>query len=287
MGVTIRPSGASWHGQLAPFEAFEFVLADAAKGIASGVDRLAEQRQSAANPTPLDQGLDLFHTVRDARTVLMCAWQKAEAAWGWAETCDVQVAQSKRRGIDARGLASTAAAAWREALKALAGVERQESAWRRARAALDLFDGSGRLNTRRRAEAELAAALAELIGPEWSRVRNFLSDPRSTAFLDRMHQQLAQAEPRVEWREAMAWRWWGRHERPPRPTDPNLALVREVAWGGELEPAEAESYTRVSAVLSGTVRAGSAVECLNSVLRMQQSRHKRMTQGMLDLKRLY
>jgi hypothetical protein len=40
-------------------------------------------------------------------------------------------------------------------------------------------------------------------------------------------------------------------------------------------------------VLEDTFRASSAVECMNSVLRMQQSRHKRMTQPMLDLKRLY
>ena len=40
-------------------------------------------------------------------------------------------------------------------------------------------------------------------------------------------------------------------------------------------------------MLGDTVRASSAVECMNSVLRMQQSRHRRMTQPMLDLKRLY
>src|SRR5262245_27287612 len=34
-------------------------------------------------------------------------------------------------------------------------------------------------------------------------------------------------------------------------------------------------------------RASSLVECINSVLRMQQSRHRKMTQGLLDLKRLY
>jgi hypothetical protein len=34
-------------------------------------------------------------------------------------------------------------------------------------------------------------------------------------------------------------------------------------------------------------RASSLVECLNSVARMQQSRHRRMTPGLLDLKRLY
>ncbi|AGA27528.1 hypothetical protein [Singulisphaera acidiphila] len=40
-------------------------------------------------------------------------------------------------------------------------------------------------------------------------------------------------------------------------------------------------------MLRDTFRASSAVECMNSVLRMQQSRHRQMTQPMLDLKRLY
>ena len=40
-------------------------------------------------------------------------------------------------------------------------------------------------------------------------------------------------------------------------------------------------------MLSRTVRASSAVECMNSVLRMHQSRHRTLNQGMLDLKRLY
>jgi hypothetical protein len=35
------------------------------------------------------------------------------------------------------------------------------------------------------------------------------------------------------------------------------------------------------------VRASSAVECMNSILRMHQGRHRTLTQGMLDLKRLY
>jgi hypothetical protein len=33
--------------------------------------------------------------------------------------------------------------------------------------------------------------------------------------------------------------------------------------------------------------ASSLVECVNSVARMQQARHRKMTQGLLDLKRLY
>jgi hypothetical protein len=40
-------------------------------------------------------------------------------------------------------------------------------------------------------------------------------------------------------------------------------------------------------VFRGVWRASSLVECVNSVARMQQARHRRMTQGLLDLKRLY
>jgi hypothetical protein len=60
-----------------------------------------------------------------------------------------------------------------------------------------------------------------------------------------------------------------------------------VACQRPLDGAEQTSYDRIAAVLKSTVRASSAVECMNSVLRMQQSRHRRMTQPMLDLKRLY
>ena len=44
---------------------------------------------------------------------------------------------------------------------------------------------------------------------------------------------------------------------------------------------------RVRAVLRGVWRASSLVECVNSVARMQQARHRKMTQGLLNLKRLY
>jgi hypothetical protein len=48
-----------------------------------------------------------------------------------------------------------------------------------------------------------------------------------------------------------------------------------------------EEARRVGAVLRGVWRASSLVECVNSVARMQQARHRKMTQGLLDLKRLY
>jgi hypothetical protein len=193
---------------------------------------------------------------------------------------------AKRQGIDARGPARAAGAAWRRATAALEGAERLGSAWGRAACALEVFDADGRLNDRSRAEAEIATALKDLTGPEWSKVRNFLTDRRSLTFLDRMHRRLEAAEPRPDWREAMAWRWWLRHGRVG-PSDPMTECLRGVARGRELDAEERTSYERVAVVLGDTVRASSAVECMNSVLRMQQSRHRRMTQPMLDLKRLY
>jgi len=183
-------------------------------------------------------------------------------------------------------VAKAALNAWKKAIASFEQVERLEAAWDRVHAALDLFSPTGRLNTRRRAEGGIAMALTGLSGPDWSKVRNFLNDPRRLSFLDRMHRRLESAEPRRDWREAMAWRWWLRHRRTAAP-DPSTALVRALGRDRMLTEAEQVSYDRVTTVLEDTSRASSAVECMNSVLRMQQSRHKTMSQPMLNLKRLY
>lgn len=277
----------TWKARLDPFSRLEFAVSDAAKGIASAVERVAEGRRGSESAPALGHGLDLFHTAKEAHTVLAREWRRAESAWVEAEAADAEVDRARGRGIDARGPAGPARSAWRKATAALERVERLEEAWRRARAALELFRLDGRLNDRAGAGAEVAAAVAGLPGPEWKTVRNFLLDPRSLAFLDRMHMQLATAEPRPAWREALAWRWWLRHRRPAVTANPSTDLVHAVARQRPLSGEEKASYGRVAAVLHGTVRASSAVECMNSVLRMQQSRHRRMTQPMLDLKRLY
>ena len=70
------------------------------------------------------------------------------------------------------------------------------------------------------------------------------------------------------------------------------ALERAEAAQKTVQPSKScpdwpEHAGRVRAVLRGVWRASSLVECLNSVARMQQARHRKMTQGLLDLKRLY
>jgi hypothetical protein len=277
---------ATWAEPLAPFDRLEFAVSDAAKGIAAAVGQVAEARRDDSKAPPLEHGLDVFHTAMEANRVLARSWRRAEAAWEQAEAADLKVAGAKRQGRDARGMAQTARAAWGQAVAVFEQVQRLEAAWDRVHAALDLFGPDGRLNDRGRATAAIAAAVRDLTGPDWAKVRNALNDPRSLAFLDRMHRRLESAEPRPKWREAMAWRWWLRHRRV-RPSDPVTGWIRAVGRDRALSEEEQASYDRVAAVLLDTFRASSAVECMNSVLRMQQSRHRRMTQPMLDLKRLY
>jgi hypothetical protein len=283
---TADRTAETWERSLAPFARLEFAISDGAKGIAKAVTKIAEVRRDDPRASTLEHGLDVFHTTMEANRVLARRWRMAEAAWEKAEAADRDVARSKRQGIDARGMAKTAQAAWSRATALFEQTERLEAAWGRAHAALDLFGADGRLNDRGRAQAEIAEALQGLTGPEWSKVHNFLSDLRSLSFLDRMHRRLEMAEPRADWREAMAWRWWLVHRRVAC-SEPLMKLIRAVGRDRVLNEEERASYERVLAVLSDTFRASSAVECINSVLRMQQSRHKRMTQPMLDLKRLY
>ena len=276
----------TWAKRLDPFDRLEFAVSDAAKGIAKAVADIARARRDDPEAPALEHGLDVFHTAMEAHRVLARHWRHAEAAWERAEAADAKVADAKRQGIDARGVTQAARSAWAQATTSLERIGLPEAAWGRARAALEVFRADGRLNDRSHAEAEIAGALVGLTGPEWSKVRNFLTDPRSLSFLDRMHRRLESAEPRPEWREAMAWRWWLRQSRPTT-SEPLTTLVRAAGRDRVLDESERASYEGVSAVLGDTSRASSAVECMNSVLRMQQSRHKRMTQPMLDLKRLY
>jgi hypothetical protein len=279
----------TWRQQLVPFEYLDLAISDGAKGIAAAVEQTAQlRRENNPSASCLEHALDLFHTTQDAQRVLAQAWRRVEPLWEKAETCDTEVERDKARGVDARGSAAIARAAWSRAIGEFQRVERLESAWRRCRAAFELFRPDGRLNDRAWAEAEIEAGLSELTGPEWKKVRNFLRDRRSLTFLDRMHQRLAAAEPRTGWREVLAWRWWRlRHGSSSPASSPLAAMAHAVAVHLPLQEVERAAYERIVAILEEAVRASSAVECMNSVLRMQQARHRRMTQPMLDLKRLY
>jgi hypothetical protein len=53
------------------------------------------------------------------------------------------------------------------------------------------------------------------------------------------------------------------------------------------EAAGTQAQAAVRDIVRQAQRASSLVECIKSVLRMQQARHRKLTQGLLDRKRLY
>jgi hypothetical protein len=277
----------TWFLNLQGFTRLEHAIADAGTGLQSALVRLQQQRQRVTTDGQTQMlelliSLDVFHTDKEAQTQLARLWRQVEAAWAKAEKADEEFKQAKstRRG----GKARKQQAAWDDVRRIFNLYEMREAAWKQAKAALQLFRPDGQLNDRVWAKAEIEAACQRLPGAGWAKVRSLLTDERALAWLDRVHQQLQQAEPRKEVREALV-EWW-RLEQKKDKQSVALAVVQ-----GQLCRAMAEdwqqSYQRVASVLESVVRASSAVECVNSVLRMQQARHRNLSQGMLDLKRLY
>jgi hypothetical protein len=283
--------GLTWVEALRPWTALEATVADAGSGLQSGLEQLDGERRAQGHPG-LDNGLDVFHTIREAKSVLGRDWQRCQDAWEVAEAADAKDRRVGRRGGDRRGSAGVARLHWKQVGRAFARHERAESAWAGAHEALALFTPEGRLNDRATATAAIAAASPELAGQSWAKVRNLLTRRGALSFLDRLHAGLAAAEPDAALREAMARLWWLRRRRPRRGATTaggaeHVAHLVHMAWCQKSWPGWREAYLRVAAVLRGTVRASSAVEGLNSVVRMHQSRHRTMNQGLIDLKRLH
>ena len=285
-------SGATWAKALHDWPALSYVTADAGTGLQAGIATVQTLRQETGQPA-LENGLDVFHTTYEARRVLRLSWNRLERLWEQAEIASRRVEQSQRLGQDARGVAVAARCAWKKAEAAFAQYERSESGWKRAHGALVVIRPDGQLNDRAWAEAQIALALAELSGHEWSKVRSFLQAKGTLTFLDRLHRQLREAVPEDSLRSELVRLWWLRRQRPRAKITGVVVgagavahLVQQVICQ-RLNANWRESYVALSGVLRGTVRASSAVECMNSVLRMHQARHRTVSQGLLDLKRLY
>jgi len=262
------------------------VVRDDGTGLGKGV-RLDNQRRRDAGLPELDETLDVFHTLREGGRALRATWGVATRALERAEVAQKGLDRRGRRGQSRQGHGAATGYLWRQAERLWDQATAAETAWKHARSAFELFSVEGRLNDRARAEGIVAAALPHLGGAAWAKTRRLLLRRESFTFLDQAKGRLAglRLEPEVlsalldleglrrqPWRLSAATRAW--------------ALARTVQltkacpdWPGEAR--------RVGAVLRGAWRASSLVECVNSVARMQQARHRKMTQGLLDLKRLY
>ena len=106
--------------------------------------------------------------------------------------------------------------------------------------------------------------------------------------VDRLRKErLAKLPIQPELREAFVRLYWlqrSPHDGQGRKV--KAILVQKVVCS-KLEPEWFTWYRKATKLINTTVRASSAVESVNSVLRMHQSRHRTLNQVLLDLKRLY
>jgi hypothetical protein len=278
--------GVTWAEEFARFPALRAVVRDDGTGLGKGV-KLERARRHAADLPDLDDTLDVFHTLREGGRALRKTWGAAARALDHADAAQKEFDRRGRRGQSRQGHGAVLNRLWCQAERLWDQATAAETAWKHAKSSFEFFTPEGRLNDRARAELVVAAALPHLSGAAWAKTRRLLLRRESFTFLDQAQERLAdlglapdvlsalldlEGLRRQPWRLSAATRGW--------------ALVRTVQLTKSCSDWREESR-RVGAVLRGVWRASSLVECVNSVARMQQARHRKMTQGLLDLKRLY
>jgi len=278
--------GVTWAEEFARLPALNAVIRDDGAGLGKGV-KLERARRRAEDLPDLDDPLDVFPTLREGGRAFRTTWGAATRALDRADAAQKELDQRARQGQSRQGHGAPMNRLWRQAERLWDQAAAAETAWKQAKSAFEFFTPEGRLNDRAQAEAVVAATLPHLSGAAWAKTRRLWLRRESFTFLDQVRQRLAdlgldrdvlsalldlEGLRRQSWRVSAATRAW--------------ALVRTVQLTKAC-PDGREEARRVRAVLRGVWRASSLVECVNGVARMQQARHRKMTQGLLDLKRLY
>ena len=286
-----RADGEAWTREFGAFGALEQVTRDGGKGLSQGVRRVDAARRKEGRAGLADQ-LDHFHTVRAGQRALRQVESRARQAFGQAEAAQEVVRKLQAQGLNANAAGRRAGRRWKRAEQAMDAWGAVEQAWRRTREALALFTPEGELNSRARAEAALARTLPLLPEADFAKAKRMLRQPQTLTYLDEVHRKLA-ALPSPDLREA-AVRLEGARRRPessqgeaPSAAARRALLLAYAVLLAAAGPAGEAMVQAVRDIFRNAWRASSLVEGINSVLRMQQARHRRLTQGLLDLKRLY
>ena len=285
-------NGETWAEEFRRLPNLKQVTRDGGSGLAKGVALVNQERQERGEAALADQE-DHFHTLREGRRALRQVQQRVCRAIDVAAAAGHREQKKARQTGSRQGTAAATAKAQRAAWAAVEAGAAVETAWATVVDALPLFTPTGELNTRARVEAIVATALPLLDDPVWAKTRRALTRPQLLTFLDRTQERLAALPVPPEVRQA-AVQAEGLRQRPEglRGSTSSSSALRGVllatglvlSLSGSLAE---EAVRQVGGVLRQAWRASSLVECLNSVARMQQSRHRRMTPGLLALKRLY
>lgn len=285
-------SGEAWSREFAVFANLEQVTRDGGTGLEKGVALVNAERAAQGQTPMVDQG-DHFHALWGGSVGLRKAQRQASKALTEAEAAEKELDACARQGQARTRPAVRASFAWKRAEKGMDTWQERERLWSQTKEALKLFTPTGELNTRQQAEAVLARTLPQLPDSDFAKTKRQLQKPVMLNYLDRVQHKIA-ALPFPEEVKAAAVRQEGLRRRPEALQGDNvqagalrgIMLLCAVVLGKADKVGE-EAAVAVRDILRRAYRASSLVECINSVLRMHQAGHRRMTQGLLDLKRLY
>ena len=283
----------TWSAELGHFANAEQVTRDGGAALAAGIALVNQQRQASQQSALGDQG-DQFHALRLARGAGL-HWAKLRATWALAkaEKAQQQLDKRRRQGLPSKAEGCRAGVAWKKATQAMDRWSELEGTWKKTKEALLLFTPEGELNTRQRAEAALAETLPQLPTEGFDSAKRALQKPEMLYYLDRVQDQL-KALPFPEEVIKAAVQQEGLRRRPellcgetPQAAARRGVLLMCAVILSKSGKVGQEAVGAVREIFRRAYRASSLVECINSVLRMQQAQHRKMSQGLLDLKRLY
>ncbi len=290
--LTDSVRGPAWAEEFRKLPALEQVTRDGGKALAGGVARVNEERAGRGEPAVADH-LDHFHTLQGGSQGLRKLQGRLRSALAEADDCQAALDRQRRHGKSENGFRHKARDRWAKAEQAWDAWQERDAVWQKTKAALQLVTPEGELNTRAQAEAVLAETLPQLPEADFAKAKRMLQQPQTLTYLDEVQRKLAALPVPPEIRQAAV-----RHEclrrRPQlcQGDTTQAAALRGVLLVCAVVLAQAgavgqQALQGVQAIFRNTWRASSLVECINSVLRMQQARHRKMSQGLLDLKRLY
>jgi hypothetical protein len=285
-------SGEAWAQEFSRLPNLEQVARDGGTGLAKGVALVNAQRREQEQEPIVDQG-DHFHALRQGGVGLRRAQQRASQALAAAEQAQQALADCVRQGQKETGPAVRASHAWKKATKAMDAWTALERTWQQTKEALRLMTPQGTWNTRAQAEAVLAQTLPQLPDADFAKTKRQLQRPEMLHYLDRVQERLEQAAFPEEVKQA-AMQQEALRRRPELLKGENakaaarrgvmLMCTVVLSKAGEVGQ---QAVGAVREISRRAYRASSLVECINSVLRMHQAQHRKMTQSLLDLKRLY
>jgi len=284
-------SGETWSQEFTQLPNLEQVMRDGGSGLEKGVALVHEQRQAEGKSLLTDQG-DHFHALRHGGVGMNKTQRQASKALAQAEAAQKELDECARQGQSRAGIATRVSHAWKKAEEAFDTWQERERLWQKTKQALQLVTADGALNTRQQAEGVLAETLPQLPDSDFAKAKRQLQKPEMLNYLDRVQAKMA-ALPFTEEVKQAAVRQEALRRRPEalQGETQKAAALRGVLLVCAVVLSKAdEGFQAVAAVrdiFRRAYRASSLVECINSVLRMHQAGHRRMTQGLLDLKRLY